>query len=70
MFVVYNVDAASGSLLYHYGLTKFEFYTVTFGTSRAMGGLAQYVHDRILGLPIERPKSLSMEAVLALAQKA
>ncbi|GJN92877.1 hypothetical protein Rhopal_005917-T1 [Rhodotorula paludigena] len=65
-----NVDAASGSLLYHYGLTKFEFYTVTFGTSRAMGGLAQYVHDRILGLPIERPKSLSMEAVLALAQKA
>ncbi|GAA5823982.1 hypothetical protein JCM3770_004619 [Rhodotorula araucariae] len=58
-----NVDAASGSLLYHYGLKHFEFYTVTFGTSRAMGALAQLVHDRILGLPIERPKSLSMEAI-------
>ena len=23
-----NVDAASGSLLYHYGLTEFDYYTV------------------------------------------
>ncbi|BGP51925.1 citrate synthase [Rhodotorula kratochvilovae] len=38
-------------------------FTVTFGTSRAMGALSQYVHDRILGLPIERPKSLSMESI-------
>ncbi|GAA5894994.1 hypothetical protein JCM5296_000933 [Sporobolomyces johnsonii] len=58
-----NVDAASGSLLYHYGLKQFDFYTVTFGTSRAMGGLSQLVWDRALGLPIERPKSLSMEAI-------
>ncbi|GAA6017910.1 hypothetical protein JCM10207_003495 [Rhodosporidiobolus poonsookiae] len=58
-----NVDAASGSLLYHYGLTTFDFYTVTFGTSRAMGALAQLVWDRALGLPIERPKSFSMEAL-------
>lgn len=41
-----NVDAVSGSLLYHYGLTQFDFYTVTFGTSRAMGGLSQLVWDR------------------------
>merc|ERR1711939_37462 len=58
-----NVDAASGCLLYHYGLTQFDFYTVTFGTSRAMGGLAQLVWDRALGLPLERPKSLSMDTI-------
>ncbi|GAA99275.1 uncharacterized protein L969DRAFT_16580 [Mixia osmundae IAM 14324] len=59
-----NVDAASGSLLYHYGLTQFEFYTVTFGTSRAIGALSALVHDRIIGLPIERPKSVSMESIV------
>jgi citrate synthase len=53
-----NVDAASGSLLYHYGLTQFEYYTVVFGISRAMGGVGQLVWDRALGLPIERPKSI------------
>ncbi|BGP35607.1 hypothetical protein JCM10296v2_007448 [Rhodotorula toruloides] len=63
-----NVDAASGSLLYHYGLTQFPYYTVTFGTSRAIGALSQYVWDRALGLPIERPKSLSMEAILKLVK--
>ncbi|GAA6017914.1 hypothetical protein JCM10207_003496 [Rhodosporidiobolus poonsookiae] len=64
-----NVDAASGSLLYHYGLTTFDFYTVTFGTSRAMGALAQLVWDRALGLPIERPKSFSMEALQKIIPK-
>ncbi|GAA5960982.1 hypothetical protein JCM8115_002646 [Rhodotorula mucilaginosa] len=63
-----NVDSASGSLLYHYGLTHFDFYTVTFGTSRAIGALSQLVWDRALGLPIERPKSLSMEAILKLVK--
>ncbi|KAH8928249.1 citrate synthase-like protein [Atractiella rhizophila] len=58
-----NVDAVSGSLLYHFGLRQFEYYTVTFGTSRAMGALSQLVWDRALGMPIERPKSLSMEAI-------
>jgi len=61
-----NVDSASGSLLYHYGLTQFPFYTVTFGTSRSMGALSQLVWDRALGLPLERPKSLSMEAIAKL----
>ena len=32
-----NVDAASGSLLYYYGLTEFNYYTVLFSISRAMG---------------------------------
>jgi len=63
-----NVDAASGSLLYHYGLKEFPFYTVTFGTSRSMGALSQLVWDRALGLPLERPKSLSMEAIAKLVK--
>ncbi|WFD01807.1 citrate (Si)-synthase [Malassezia obtusa] len=58
-----NVDAASGCVLYSYGLDQFKFYTVLFGISRAIGALPQLVYDRMLGLPIERPKSLSMEAL-------
>lgn len=52
-----NVDAHSGVLLLHYGIKEYEFYTVLFGVSRAMGVLAQIVWDRVYGLPIERPKS-------------
>ncbi|KAI0647157.1 citrate synthase-like protein [Trametes meyenii] len=58
-----NVDAASGCVLYHYGLTQFKYYTVIFGVSRALGCLTQYVWSRALGLPIERPKSLSIDAI-------
>ncbi|KAI0054185.1 citrate synthase [Auriscalpium vulgare] len=58
-----NVDAASGCVLYHYGLTEFKYYTVIFGVSRALGALTQVVWARALGLPLERPKSLSMDAL-------
>jgi citrate synthase len=58
-----NVDAASGCVLYHYGLTEFKYYTVIFGVSRALGALTQLVWARALGLPLERPKSLSMDAL-------
>ncbi|KAL4401074.1 citrate (Si)-synthase [Malassezia pachydermatis] len=64
-----NVDAASGCVLYTYGLDEFKFYTVIFGVSRALGALPQLVFDRILGLPIERPKSLSMDALMASLKK-
>ncbi|KAG8696668.1 hypothetical protein FRC09_008329, partial [Ceratobasidium sp. 395] len=56
-----NVDAVSGCLLYHYGLTEFKYYTVIFGVSRVLGCVSQLVWDRALGLPIERPKSVSMK---------
>jgi citrate synthase len=56
-----NVDAISGSLLYHYGLTEFDYYTVLFGVSRALGMCAQLVINRALGIPITRPKSVSTE---------
>jgi citrate synthase len=53
-----NVDAGSGALLYHYGLKEFEYYTVLFSVSRAIGICAQSVIARAYGLHITRPKSL------------
>ncbi|KAJ6547492.1 citrate synthase [Mycena capillaripes] len=41
-----NVDATSGCVLYHYGLTEFKYYTVIFGVSRALGALTQLVWAR------------------------
>lgn len=56
-----NVDAISGSLLYHFGLTEFDFYTVLFGVSRALGMCSQLIINRAIGTPITRPKSVSTE---------
>jgi len=58
-----NVDAHSGALLVHYGLVEYEFYTVLFGVSRALGVLASLIWDRALGLAIERPKSITTALV-------
>ncbi|KAF7305079.1 Citrate synthase [Mycena kentingensis (nom. inval.)] len=58
-----NVDATSGCVLHHYGLREFKYYTVIFGVSRALGCLTQSVWARALGLPLERPKSLSIDAL-------
>ena len=52
-----NVDAHSGALLLHYGITQYQFYTVMFSVSRALGVLAQLIWDRAYGFAIERPKS-------------
>ena len=56
-----NVDAHSGCLLIHYGVVEYDFYTVLFGVSRAMGVLASLVWDRAEMLPLERPKSVTSE---------
>ncbi|MFN5476368.1 MAG: citrate (Si)-synthase, eukaryotic [Chitinophagaceae bacterium] len=58
-----NVDAHSGALLVHYGMVEYEFYTVLFGVSRALGVLASLCWDRALSMPLERPKSVTTEAV-------
>jgi citrate synthase len=58
-----NVDAHSGALLVHYGLVEYEFYTVLFAVSRALGVLASLCWDRALNLPLERPKSVTTRAV-------
>ncbi|MCC6287193.1 MAG: citrate (Si)-synthase, eukaryotic [Chitinophagaceae bacterium] len=58
-----NVDAHSGALLVHYGMVEYEFYTVLFGVSRALGVLASLCWDRALGLALERPKSVTTASV-------
>ena len=64
-----NVDAASGSLLYHFGLTEFDYYTVLFGVSRALGMCSQLILSRAIGSPIVRPKSVSTNWIKAAASK-
>ena len=55
-----NVDAATGALLYHYGIKEFEYYTVIFSVSRALGICSQLILSRAMGEPITRPKSVTM----------
>ncbi len=62
-----NVDAISGTLQHHYGITQSEFCTVLFGTSRLLGLSAHAVWARALGLAIERPRSLTTPLVEDLA---
>jgi citrate synthase len=59
-----NVDAHSGALLLHYGIKEYDFFTVLFGVSRSLGVLAQLTTSRAMGLPIERPGSITSESLL------
>ena len=65
-----NVDAISGTLQYYYGVREFDFYTVLFGIGRALGVTANYVWARALGMPIERPKSLTTKMLEDVVAKA
>ena len=65
-----NVDAISGTLQYYYGVRDFDFYTVLFGVGRALGVTANYVWSRALGVPIERPKSLSTKMLEDIVKEA
>jgi len=56
-----NVDAHSGQLLMHYGLTQYDFYTVLFGVSRSLGTMANLIWDRSMGMVIERPGSTTTD---------
>lgn len=56
-----NVDALSGCCMAKYGLTQEDYYTVVFTVSRALGCTANLVWSRIMGLPIERPKSVTLD---------
>ncbi|CAM9388384.1 unnamed protein product [Phaeothamnion confervicola] len=64
-----NVDAHSGALLCHYNFMENDYYTVLFGVSRGIGALSQLFWDRALGLPLERPKSLTPEFLWEFATK-
>lgn len=50
-------------------MKEMNYYTVMFGVSRSLGVLASLIWDRALGLPIERPKSLSTDALMKLVKK-
>ncbi|BAT71583.1 citrate synthase [Thermosulfidibacter takaii ABI70S6] len=63
-----NVDAHSGVLLWHYGIREYDFYTVLFGVSRALGCTAQAILVRGYMLPIERPKSITTRWVKEVAE--
>lgn len=65
-----NVDAHSGVLLNHFGLSEDRFFTVLFGVSRSLGTLSQLIWDRALGLPLERPKSVTMDWLESYCNKA
>lgn len=62
-----NVDAQSGVIQWHYGVTEYEFYTVLFGIGRAIGICANIVWDRALGYSLERPKSVTTEMLEKIA---
>jgi citrate synthase len=63
-----NVDASSGALLQHYGIVEFDYYTLLFGVSRALGLCAQLVLDRAMGFPITRPKSVTLDWLVRAVQ--
>lgn len=56
-----NVDAQSGVIQWHYGVTEYDFYTVLFGIGRSIGVVANLIWDRALNYPLERPKSLTTD---------
>ena len=58
-----NVDSHSGIMLKYYGLKEYEYYTVLFGLGRTFGVLSQLFWDRALNVPLERPKSLSLQKI-------
>lgn len=65
-----NVDAISGALLYDFGMKEYTFYTVMFGVSRALGICAQVLFHRMIGSPIVRPKSVTLDELEQMAQRA
>ncbi len=62
-----NVDAQSGVVQWHYGVTEYDFYTVLFGIGRAIGIVANIIWDRALLYPLERPKSLTTDMLEEIA---
>jgi len=56
-----NVDALSGTVMKYYGLTQADYYTVCFSVSRVLGVTAQGVWSRLMGVPIERPNSVTLD---------
>jgi citrate synthase len=65
-----NLDAQTGVIHWHYGVTQYDFYTVLFAIGRSLGIAANLVWDRALGYPLERPKSVTTAMLEEMAKKA
>lgn len=50
-------------------MTEYDFYTVVFGVSRALGCLANNIWARAFGLPIERPNSIDISFLERLGEE-
>lgn len=59
-----NVDCASGVTLYSLNFKEFEYYTVVFAVSRCLGVMSNLIWSRAMGLPIERPGSITHKAII------
>lgn len=44
-------------------MVEYDFYTVVFGVSRALGCLSNGIWARAFGLPIERPNSIDIAGI-------
>jgi len=64
-----NLDAQTGVIQWHYGVTEYDFYTVLFGIGRAIGITANIIWDRALGYSLERPKSLTTDMLEKIAKE-
>jgi citrate synthase len=62
-----NLDAQTGVIQWHYGITEYDFYTVLFGIGRSIGIAANLIWDRALLYPLERPKSITTEMLEKIA---
>lgn len=62
-----NLYAYSGAILHHFGISEYEYFSVLFGVSRAIGCMSQLMWSRGLGMPIERPESVNLELLEKLA---
>jgi len=62
-----NLDAQTGVIQWHYGVTEYDFYTVLFGIGRSIGIAANIIWDRALLYPLERPKSVTTEMLEKIA---
>ncbi|NCC71981.1 MAG: citrate (Si)-synthase [Sphingobacteriia bacterium] len=62
-----NLDAQTGIIQWHYGITEYDFYTVLFGVGRSIGIAANIIWDRALLYPLERPKSITTDMLEEIA---
>ncbi|KII61730.1 Citrate synthase, mitochondrial [Thelohanellus kitauei] len=64
-----NVDGISGTVFKELNLHEYDYYTVPFGVSRALGICSAIIWARALALPLERPKSMDMKELVGTLKK-